>query len=119
MEILRARRRAGRPEPDAWADLVTPDLEPAEAFALATELPGIRPDEERLLHEASGLRLRLIPGGRLGEVVFRPFLLAETPCTQAVWDRLDEPDSRSSSGPELPIDGVGWEAAVRWCARMG
>ena len=88
-------------------------------------------------HQKSGLELALIPGGdfEMGSAsrepgrasnekqhtvrIAAPFLIARTECTQAAWDKFRVDDGRSYRGTLLPIDGVSWEAAVKWCRRAG
>ena len=148
-EKLQARRRIGMDEKQAWAGLVSPASSYEEVMELAKALEGVRflgltrqrcgPSEgetARFEHEATGLVLRLTPaiklwlrppGGSLGapkqEVFVRPILLCETPCTQKAWDRFAQQagaaDRRYWQGEDLPIGGVDWEDAKRWCDEVG
>jgi len=49
----------------------------------------------------------------------KPFLIARTECTQRAWDRFDISAARTSTGPDLPINGVSWEQCTRWCRDAG
>lgn len=87
----------------------------------------------RFLHEASGVELHLIPGGRaqlgpgrdgrnleaLREVRLPPLLIGRFPVRQLEWDRRPGDDERSFMGAELPIEGVTWHAARAWLAEVG
>lgn len=86
-------------------------------------------------HKASGITLHLLPGGRykmgiqnprfsmdkwaqpVHEVKIPPFFIAETPTTQAQWDRIGGFDRRHFQGPDLPIEGVSQENIAEWLAK--
>ena len=149
-EKLRARRRAGWGEAEAWGGLVTPELPYADALELAKQLGGLRflevtrqtcgdleGETGRFEHEATGLRLRLIPGGsylmgsveagpkKLAQhhVSVAPFLLCETPCPLGAWDlcarQAQVRDDRRWTGEALPIEMVSWNDARAWCEAVG
>ena len=84
-----------------------------------------------LEHLPTGLPFALIPGGRfemgsrtgagfrgpkhvvqpVRSVRVAPFLLCQTPCTQAAWDRQSAQDDRRWRSPSNPIEGVSWTQA--------
>ncbi|MDF1667069.1 MAG: formylglycine-generating enzyme family protein, partial [Planctomycetota bacterium] len=86
----------------------------------------------RFEHIDSGITLHLLPGGQykmgiqnprwsmdrqaqpVHEVTVPPFLIAETPTTQAQWDRIGSFDRRHFDGPDLPIDGVSADDIDIW-----
>ncbi len=49
----------------------------------------------------------------------RPFLIARTECTQAVWDRVGGDDERKWRGARLPIENVSWDDVTAWCEKAG
>lgn len=85
------------------------------------------------LHEPTGIELNLVPGGRvrLGSdrdhdweqprrwASVRPFLIARTEVSQAVWDRIGGKDERKWRGEDLPIEGISWDEARTWLTRAG
>ncbi|MEZ6184593.1 MAG: formylglycine-generating enzyme family protein [Planctomycetota bacterium] len=101
----------------------------AETYAVA----GVAHRIGRFHHEASGVQLHLIPGGRarLGpgrdgrnleahrEVTLPPLLVGRFPVRQAEWDLRPGEDERSFVGAELPIEGVTWHAARAWLTAVG
>ena len=102
---------------------------------------GARYETARFVHVETELRFVLVPGGafEMGarpdepktdgderpkhRVEVRPFLLAETPCTQAAWDRhrarLGLEDSRSFRGPERPMEKVDFVQSEVFCRGVG
>jgi formylglycine-generating enzyme required for sulfatase activity len=83
-------------------------------------------------HGVSGVRLNLLPGGRLlrrapnhfqempvQQVHLRPFLMAVTPVTQAEWDRIGGLDQRKWRGPNRPIETVSWNDGEAWLKKTG
>ncbi len=86
-------------------------------------------------HLPSGIVFHLLPGGSftMGSLAGGPFerprhvarvaplLLGRYPVLQREWDALALPgeDARTWVGPDLPIEGVTWEAARRWLERAG
>ena len=91
----------------------------------------------RLRHRPSGVELQLIPGGlfwmgsdpgggavRINEqprheVLIPPLLLGRYPLLQEQWDRIGGDDARTWSKPDLPIEGVSWDAARAWLEAAG
>ncbi|MEB3160797.1 MAG: formylglycine-generating enzyme family protein [Synechocystis sp.] len=60
-------------------------------------------------------------------IVEKPFLLAQTPITQAQWQvvagwksvALDLPAARSNwKGDDLPVERVSWQQAIEFCGRL-
>ena len=150
MERLCARLRVGLTGGEAWSGLVDGELEYDEALGLARHMEGFRflgvqtqrcgeweGRTARFEHGETGLVFRLVPGGRsvlgtpvgvgfdfeqeLRAVWVRPFLLAEVPCTQEVWDAagLGLGGRSVREGPEVPVHGVSWEEACVWCEVVG
>jgi formylglycine-generating enzyme required for sulfatase activity len=83
-------------------------------------------------HAPTRVVLHLVPGGsfRMGSddvaaerpprlVAVEPLLIGRYPVRQLEWDRAPQPDERSWTGPELPIEGVTWSAARAWLAAVG
>lgn len=87
-------------------------------------------------HVQTGLSFSLIPGGtfQMGgpeveggsepieqakhEVRVPPFLLAQTPCTQEAWCRVDpENPAFNKESPQHPVERVDWNDAQRWLQR--
>jgi len=91
----------------------------------------------RFRHAKTGLVFCLIPGGtfHMGStqgqsdekpvhtVTVNPFLLSQTECTQAAWDRIKRraslSDDRKWRGPQLPIERVSWTDARAFCKASG
>jgi formylglycine-generating enzyme required for sulfatase activity len=108
-----------------------PSLESLLATGEWEAREGVAPP--RFHHLATGLTFVLVPGGEfvMGDeegdreekpphrVRVAPFLLAETECTQAAWDRIGGEDARRWSGEDLPIEGVTHAAVSDWVARAG
>jgi formylglycine-generating enzyme required for sulfatase activity len=45
----------------------------------------------------------------------RPYWLAETPITQAIWQQLCGAHPSKHHGPQLPVEGIAWASALRFC----
>ncbi|MGE0712263.1 MAG: formylglycine-generating enzyme family protein [Planctomycetota bacterium] len=89
----------------------------------------------RFQHEQTGLVFCLIPGGTslLGspggqgrdneypqhEVAVPPFLLADTPCTQAAWTQLGLENPSHFKGANRPVEKVSWDDAQGFCEKAG
>lgn len=52
------------------------------------------------------------------EKISRGFFLAETPCTQALWEAVAGYNPSRFSGPENPVENVSWEDAKSFLARL-
>ena len=101
------------------------------------DVPVDVPQLARFRHEPTGLVFVLLPGGgcRLGtprgepgrgfgerrprETRVEPFLLCETPCTQDAYARVTGTNPSHHVGAERPVDTVSFDAAVRFCERVG
>jgi formylglycine-generating enzyme required for sulfatase activity len=87
-------------------------------------------------HDWSRLLFSLIPGGRfqmggrdrdreqpIHEATVEPFLLSQTACTQAAWDRhgarAGVKDERGFRGDQLPMGGVSWNDVQAWLNTVG
>jgi formylglycine-generating enzyme required for sulfatase activity len=57
--------------------------------------------------------------GPIHTVRLEPLLISRTECTQKAWDRAGGSDKRVWMDPELPIEGVSWDSATRWCGEVG
>ena len=103
-------------------------LDPGEVFKSAVFPWGIA----TFLHSMSSLAFVLLPPGEVlrsagcstrRPVVSSYLLISRTPCTQEAWDRASHfqnlQDEREWRGPDLPIEGVSWEDAMRFCGYMG
>ena len=53
------------------------------------------------------------------ETRVEPFLLCETPCTQDAYARVTGTNPSHHVGAERPVDTVSFDAAVRFCERVG
>ena len=91
----------------------------------------------RFLHEPSGMEFSLVPGesfamgspasekGRDADerqhavCLSRAFLVAATPVTQSVYERITRSNPSKFRGPELPVEQVSWADAGAFCARAG
>jgi formylglycine-generating enzyme required for sulfatase activity len=96
---------------------------------------GQRNDVARFRHLATALMFCLIPGGRFRmgspedfagqlsespqhEVRLRPFLLCQTPCTQAAYEQvMGENPSAFKGEPVRPAGSVAWDNAQEFCER--
>ena len=105
--VVCARLRAGQTPAEAWRGVVTAETAYPDALELLGWVDAFEDPEDvaggaaRARHRGTGVWMRLIPGG--GGVA--PFLLAETPCTEAQWGGVGE----------LPQVSIGWEQAEAWC----
>jgi len=88
-------------------------------------------------HPKTGLEFVLVPAGtfvmgspihepeRAAEetqhpvTIATPFLIAQTPCTQAVYEIVVGANPSRFRGPTLPVDSVSWTDATAFCARVG
>lgn len=83
-------------------------------------------------HEATGMRLQLIPGHHdvreygkdgLGPLILdrliQPLLIGQYPVLQREWDLLGGDDERRHRGPNLPIDSVTVKSCLDWLRRAG
>jgi formylglycine-generating enzyme required for sulfatase activity len=90
------------------------------------------------VHAGTGLVFVLVPAGKYlrgspeteegseaderprVEVTVPAFLLSRTECTQRAWDAVGGEDSRDfPDSPDLPIQGVSWDATSAWCRKAG
>lgn len=49
----------------------------------------------------------------------QPFLLCRTECTQAAYEKVVGSNPSTFKGANRPVEGVGWEEAQGFCARLG
>lgn len=84
-------------------------------------------------HKASGIVLRLIPGGEylmgsergkawekpVHKVRVKPFLMGIYEVSQKEWDGLDGKDQRKFKGPNRPIEMVNWFEVKKWLNKAG
>ncbi|MBD3348297.1 MAG: SUMF1/EgtB/PvdO family nonheme iron enzyme [Candidatus Eisenbacteria bacterium] len=53
------------------------------------------------------------------KVRVRAFLMCRTECTQRAWVQVGGEDGRNWWVPDLPIEGVTWDAVKAWCGKAG